>query len=105
MSLSLQIQLAIALNIYALAMILARSWIYRVPVYRPMVKNFFLSVAPLLHILVVASSAVVAGLLWQPLGLAAARRPSSASTGFLTSTTRGNPCDGRKVSPSRVVGR
>jgi uncharacterized membrane protein len=71
MSLSLQIQLAIALNIYALVMILARSWIYRVPVYRPMVKNFYLSVAPLLLlVVVVALSAVVSGLVWQPLGLA-----------------------------------
>ncbi|MFI8977387.1 DUF1361 domain-containing protein [Nocardia asteroides] len=64
MSLSLQISLAIALNVYALVMIYARSWIYRVPVYRPMVKNFFLSIAPLVLLVVaVATAVVVSGLL------------------------------------------
>jgi uncharacterized membrane protein len=38
---------ALGLNLYALALIFLRAWIYRVPVYRPMVKNFALSVLPL----------------------------------------------------------
>ncbi|GAB3209463.1 hypothetical protein GCM10027262_30860 [Nocardia tengchongensis] len=37
----------LGLNAYALLLILLRSRIYRVPVYRPMVWNFFLSVLPL----------------------------------------------------------
>lgn len=34
------------LNVYALILVLARSWVYGVPVYRPMVWNIFLSVLP-----------------------------------------------------------
>ncbi|MFE3026078.1 DUF1361 domain-containing protein, partial [Nocardia tengchongensis] len=37
----------LGLNAYALLLILLRSRIYRVPVHRPMVWNFFLSVLPL----------------------------------------------------------
>ncbi|MFC6010277.1 DUF1361 domain-containing protein [Nocardia lasii] len=39
--------LTAALNAYALLLIYLRSWLYRVPVYRPMVLNFFLSLLPL----------------------------------------------------------
>ncbi|VFA97205.1 DUF1361 domain-containing protein [Nocardia cyriacigeorgica] len=42
---------AVALNGYALLLIYLRSWVYRTPVYRPMVKNFFLSVLPLILLL------------------------------------------------------
>ncbi|MFD4180926.1 DUF1361 domain-containing protein [Rhodococcus sp. NPDC058514] len=71
MSFSLQVQLAVALNIYALVMILARSWIYRVPVYRPMLKNFVLSVLPLiLLVAAVALAALASGLVSPILGVA-----------------------------------
>ncbi|WP_280302404.1 DUF1361 domain-containing protein [Nocardia neocaledoniensis] len=44
---------AVALNGYAFLLIHLRSWVYRTPVYRPMVKNFFLSILPLILLLVV----------------------------------------------------
>lgn len=54
-----QLQLyVVALNAYALLLIFARSWIYRVPVYRPMVKNFWLSILPLV---LLAALVVVVG--------------------------------------------
>ncbi|WP_040167457.1 DUF1361 domain-containing protein [Microbacterium gorillae] len=36
----------LALNVYALVLVLTRSWLYRVPVYRPMVWNIALSLMP-----------------------------------------------------------
>ncbi|GGK38342.1 DUF1361 domain-containing protein [Nocardia camponoti] len=49
----------VGFNIYALGLIYLRGWLYQVPVYRPMVLNFFLSVLPLGILLV---TLVVAGL-------------------------------------------
>ncbi|MFD4468759.1 DUF1361 domain-containing protein [Rhodococcus sp. NPDC058505] len=51
---------AIGLNLYALLLIYLRSWIYRAPVYRPMVKNFVLSALPLLILVVVLTVFVAA---------------------------------------------
>ncbi|MFC7447833.1 DUF1361 domain-containing protein [Rhodococcus daqingensis] len=60
----------IGLNAYALLLIYLRSWIYRVPVYRPMVKNFWLSVLPLALFLVVVTVLVLTvGLVSQTLGI------------------------------------
>ncbi|MEV6063349.1 DUF1361 domain-containing protein [Nocardia asteroides] len=68
----------VALNLYAVLLIFARSWIYRVPVYRPMVLNFFLSVLPLVLLavtvlacgLATALGGTLAGLVVLVLGLA-----------------------------------
>jgi uncharacterized membrane protein len=37
-----------ALNVYALLLVFARSWLFRTPVYRPMVLNWWLSAVPIL---------------------------------------------------------
>ncbi|WP_327141332.1 DUF1361 domain-containing protein [Nocardia sp. NBC_01327] len=47
----------VALNGYALLLIYLRAWLNRVPLYRPMVWNFFLSVLPLGILLVVLIAA------------------------------------------------
>lgn len=36
----------ILLNVYALVLVYVRSWVYKVPLFRPMVWNIFLSVLP-----------------------------------------------------------
>ncbi|RDI42365.1 DUF1361 domain-containing protein [Nocardia mexicana] len=50
----------VGLNCYALLLIYLRSWLYRVPVYRPMVKNFWLSVLPLFVLVLVFAGIAVA---------------------------------------------
>lgn len=37
---------AVLLNVYALILVLARAWVYRTPLYRPMLWNILLSVLP-----------------------------------------------------------
>lgn len=73
MSVGVLLPFVVGLNVYALALIYLRSWLYRVPVYRPMVKNFVLSVLPLvifaIGLMVVA---LIAGTLSRGLGIAAA---------------------------------
>lgn len=41
----------IGLNLYAICLIVARAWVFRVPLYRPMLWNIFLSVLPLFFLL------------------------------------------------------
>lgn len=43
--------LVAALNIYAFVLVLARSWFFKVKVYRPMLLNIGLSIAPILVLL------------------------------------------------------
>lgn len=71
MSLNTIVLFTIGLNAYALLLIYLRSWLYRVPVYRPMVKNFMLSVLPLAVFLAVAIVLVLTvGFVSRPLGIA-----------------------------------
>lgn len=51
---------AILLNVYAVALILARGWMFRTPLYRPMLWNVWLSVLP---ILVMGAGMLVSALL------------------------------------------
>ncbi|MFC9789289.1 DUF1361 domain-containing protein [Rhodococcus sp. NPDC127528] len=70
MSLGPLVMFAVGLNAYALLLIYLRSWAYRVPVYRPMVKNFGLSVLPLVLFLAVTAVLVVTvGLTSRTLGI------------------------------------
>lgn len=70
MSLNTLLLFTIGLNAYALLLIYLRSWVYRVPVYRPMVKNFVLSVLPLALFLAVAIVLVLTvGLVSRALGI------------------------------------
>ena len=41
----------VGLNLYAICLILARAFVFRVPLYRPMLWNIFLSVLPLFFLL------------------------------------------------------
>ncbi|MFE3291724.1 DUF1361 domain-containing protein [Rhodococcus sp. NPDC059234] len=70
MSLGPLVMFAVGLNAYALLLIYLRAWVYRVPVYRPMVKNFWLSVLPLaLFLAVTAVLVVTVGLTSRALGI------------------------------------
>lgn len=55
----------VLLNVYALALVLFRAPLFRVPVYRPMLLNIALSVAPVL-VLVATELALLAVVQWFP---------------------------------------
>ncbi len=50
----------VALNLYALLLVLGRAWLFRVPVYRPMLLNIALSISPAVAMLMILGGMLLA---------------------------------------------
>ncbi|WP_449278815.1 DUF1361 domain-containing protein [Leucobacter sp. GX24907] len=62
---------ALCLNLYAVVLVLARALVYRTKLYRPMLWNIWLSVAPILILLVAIVAWIILLLVSRPLAYAA----------------------------------
>lgn len=60
---------ATLLNLYALVLVIARARVYRTPLYRPMLWNIWLSIAPVLVLAIGGLAGLVGLLLSRPLGV------------------------------------